>query len=285
MSTEDESHAYFTDAENVAEMARLTRQAQMLSREIGVLPSQITLPQSPALLDLGCGPGEWALHMASRMPDAQVTGIDISNMMVEYARFRAEEDGLHNTRFYTGDILEFPLPFPDASFDFIYARFIVGFMRVSNWHPLWRECYRLLRPGGILCHTDLEDFGLTNSTAFTRFNALTVEACRRAQQCFSAEGGFTGVTMMQAQIFQDAGFQQIAQQAHSINFSAGAPAYQDIYEDRRTIMKFFQPFLVAQGVAPQEELEQLYDRTMEDMRSESFRAIVYYQTTWGEKPV
>ena len=126
---------------------------------------------------------------------------------------------------------------------------------------------------------------MTNSAAFTRFNALTVEACRRAQQCFSAEGGFTGVTMMQTQIFQDAGFQQIAQQAHSINFSAGAPAYQDIYEDRRTIMKFFQPFLVAQGVASQEELDQLYNRTMEDMRSPSFRAIVYYQTAWGEKPV
>jgi ubiquinone/menaquinone biosynthesis C-methylase UbiE len=224
MSTPEESHAYFTDAENVAEMARLTRQAQMLSRQIGVLPSQITLPKAPALLDLGCGPGEWALHMARCIPDAQVTGIDISNVMVEYASFRAEEDGLHNTRFYTGDVLEFPLPFPDASFDFIYARFIVGFMRVNSWHPLWRECYRLLRPGGILCHTDLEDFGLTNSAAFTRFNALTVEACRRAQQCFSADGGFTGVTMMQAQIFQDADFQQIAQQAHSINFSAGAPA-------------------------------------------------------------
>jgi ubiquinone/menaquinone biosynthesis C-methylase UbiE len=285
MSNSGESHAYFTDAENVAEMARLTRQAQMLSRQIGVLPSQITLPQAPALLDLGCGPGEWVLHMASRMPDAQVTGIDISNVMIEYARFRAEEEGLHNTRFYTGDILKLPLPFPDASFDLIYARFIVGFMRVSSWHPLWRECYRLLRPGGIMCHTDLEDFGLTNSAAFTRFNALTVEACRRTQQCFSVDGGFTGITMMQAQIFQDAGFQNIAQQAHSINFSAGAPAYQDVYEDRQTIMKLFQPFIVAQDVASQEEIEQLYKRTMEDMRSASFRAIVYYQTTWGQKPL
>jgi ubiquinone/menaquinone biosynthesis C-methylase UbiE len=284
MSEANEAHAYFTDAENIAEMARLTRQAQMLSRQIGVLPSQITLPQAPALLDLGCGPGEWVLHMARQIPDAQVAGIDISNAMIEYARFRAEEEGLRNSRFYIGDILEFPLPFPDASFDLIYARFIIGFMRVNNWHPLWRECYRLLRPGGIMCHTDLEDFGLTNSAAFTRFNALAVEAFRRTQQCFSVEGGFTGITMMQAHIFQDTGFQEIEQQAHSIRFSAGAAAYQDIYEDRQTIMKLFQPLIVAQGVASLQETEQLYKQAMEDMRSASFRAIVYYQTTWGQKP-
>jgi ubiquinone/menaquinone biosynthesis C-methylase UbiE len=228
------------DAENVAEMARLTRQAQMLSRQIGALPSQINLPKAPSILDLGCGPGEWVLHMARSIPDAQVTGIDISNVMIEYAQFRAEEDGLNNTRFYTGDILEFPLPFSDASFDFIYARFIVGFMRTVHWHPLLRECYRLLRPGGILCHTDLEDFGLTNSAAFTRFNALTVQACRLADQCFSKEGGFTGTTMMQARLFQDAGFQHIEQQAHSINEREGAtddsfdvPIADQLHESRK----------------------------------------------------
>lgn len=278
-------NSYFTDAENVVEMARLTRQAQMLSKQIGLLPPQITLPNAPAILDIACGPGEWVLNMAHRVPDGQVTGIDISNTMIEYARFRAQEEGIHNARFRCMDALGLPLAFPEASFDLIYLRFIVGFMRTTDWSPLLHECYRLLRPDGILCHTELEDFGLSTSPALTRFNSLSIQAARLAGLCFTEEGDFVGATAIQARLFQEASFQSIGQQAHSINFSAGAPAHLDIYEDRRTIMKLFHPFIVGAGIASQEEVEQLYQHALEEMRSSSFCAVVYYQTTWGAKPI
>src|SRR5712692_4126738 len=108
-SSQPSSGPYFTDVENVAEMARLTKQAQMLSRQIGLLPPQITLPHAPAILDIACGPGEWVLSMAQNIPDGQATGIDTSNVMIEYARFRAEEEGFHNARFYCMDALGLPL--------------------------------------------------------------------------------------------------------------------------------------------------------------------------------
>jgi SAM-dependent methyltransferase len=183
------------------------------------------------------------------------------------------------------DALSLPLALPEASFDLVYAPFIVGFMRTANWSPLLRECYRLLRPGGVLCHTELDDLGLSTSAALTRFNSLAIKAARLSGQCFSEEGDFLGATAVQAHLFQEAGFQRIGQQAHSVNFSAGAPAHQDIYEDRRAIMKMFHPFIVGTGIAPQEEVEQIYQRTLEEMRATSFCAVIYYQTTWGEKPV
>lgn len=292
MSTPAEGHelkssssSYFTNAEDVAEMARLNRQAQMLSRQIGLLPAQITLPKAPTILDIACGPGEWVLSMARQVPDGQVTGIDISNTMIEYARFRAQEEGVPNASFQCMDVLSHPLAWPEASFDLIYIRFIVGFMRTANWSPLLRECYHLLRPGGVLCHTELEDLGLSTSAALTRFNSFAIKAARMAGQCFTEEGDFLGATAMQAHLFQEAGFQHIEQQAHSINFSAGAPAHQDIYEDRRAIMKLFYPFITGAGIAPQEEVERTYERALEDMRSSSFCAVIYYQTTWGEKPM
>jgi ubiquinone/menaquinone biosynthesis C-methylase UbiE len=292
MSTPAEGHEsqsssspYFTDAESVAEMARLTRQAQMLSKQIGLLPPQIILPNAPAILDIACGPGEWVLSMARHVPEGQVTGIDISNVMIEYARSRAQEESLHNAHFHCMDALSLPLAFPEASFDLIYARFIVGFMRTTNWSPLLHECYRLLRPGGVLCHTELDDLGLSTSAALTRFNSLAIKAARLSGQCFTEEGDFLGATAVQAHLFQEAGFQRIGQQAHSVNFSASAPAHQDIYEDRRAIMKMFHPFIVGAGIAPQEEVEQIYQRALEEMRSNSFCAVIYYQTTWGEKPV
>ncbi len=283
-SSQPSSGPYFTDVENVAEMARLTRQAQMLSRQISLLPPQITLPQVPAILDIACGPGEWVLSMARHVPDGQATGIDISDVMIEYARFRAQEEGLHNARFHCMDALQLPLAFADASFDLIYARFIVGFMRTANWHSLLRECSRLLRPGGVLCHTELDDLGLSTSAALTRFNSLAIKAARLSGQCFSEEGDFLGATAVQAHLFQQAGFQRIEQQAHSVNFSAGAPAHQEVYEDRRTIMKLFHPFIVGAGIASLQEVEQIYEQALQEMRSSSFCAVIYYQTTWGEKP-
>jgi ubiquinone/menaquinone biosynthesis C-methylase UbiE len=285
MSIGSQEHTYFTDPENIAEMGRLTRQAQMLGREIGTLPPHISLPDNASLLDIGCGPGEWVLNIAPSVPHGQVTGIDISNVMIEYARFRAEEEKLHNTRFLLMNVLNLPLAFPDASFDFIYARFIVGFMRQDHWLPLFQECSRLLRPGGFFCHTDLEDFGLSTSPNLTRFNAFAVQAARLAGQCFTEEGAFIGITALQSHLFQQAGFQHIQQQAHSINFSAGAPAHLEIYEDRRTIMKLFQPFIISMGVATQPDVEQTYECALEEMRSPSFHGIVYYQTTWGQKPI
>lgn len=58
MSTGSQEHTYFTDPENIAEMGRLTRQAQMLGREIGTLPPRISLPDNASLLDIGLGIAE-----------------------------------------------------------------------------------------------------------------------------------------------------------------------------------------------------------------------------------
>jgi hypothetical protein len=49
-------------------------------------------------------------------------------------------------------------------------------------------------------------------------------------------------------------------------------------------MKMFHPFIVGAGIAPQEEVDQINQRALEEMRSSSFYAVIYYQTTWGEKP-
>src|SRR6266566_3172347 len=75
---------YVVYAENVAELARLTRQARMLSEHLGLYPQQLELAQSSHILDIGCGPGEWALEIAQRFPGSRVTGIDISDRIITY---------------------------------------------------------------------------------------------------------------------------------------------------------------------------------------------------------
>ena len=68
--------SYQIDAENVAEMARLVRQARMLSEYLGLLPDQLDFSQQRSILDIGCGPGEWVLEIARRYPEGQAIGVD-----------------------------------------------------------------------------------------------------------------------------------------------------------------------------------------------------------------
>src|SRR2546430_10011921 len=106
---------YFTDPENAAEMARLTKQARMLTQVMGgPLSEEIDPSQIHDILDLACGPGEWVLETARKYPDKRITGVDISHLMIEYARFQAQQQHLDNAHFKVRNVLE-GLDFPDAS--------------------------------------------------------------------------------------------------------------------------------------------------------------------------
>src|SRR5579884_3967853 len=93
-------NSYVMDAENAAEIARLSRLHRLItSSESGLLPDIPHLPSFHAILDIASGPGDWALDMAAHYPNIQVTGIDISPLLTEYATARSLEQGLTNLHF------------------------------------------------------------------------------------------------------------------------------------------------------------------------------------------
>lgn len=284
LTSMDEEATYPIDAENTAEMARVAKQAQMVTQVSGLFPAQLDLSSIGTILDIGCGPGEWVLAVAQSYPGMQVTGIDISQAMIEYARLTAKERKLSNVHFTVRDVHK-GLDFPDASFDMVHARLIGFWQTTTTWPLIIQECFRLCRPGGTICSTEIENLGMTNSVAHGRYNALIMQALRQAGQCFSPFGDYTGITAMQACLLKNAGFYNIQQQASVINASAGMPYHQAGYEDWRTGFKLLQPFLIRQGVATHEEIEALYERSMREMQGDDFCAVLYYQTVWGQKPM
>jgi hypothetical protein len=48
--------------------------------------------------------------------------------------------------------------------------------------------------------------------------------------------------------------------------------------------KLAQPFMIKMGITTQEEVDQLYEQCLEEVRREDFRAIWYYLRAWGRKP-
>src|SRR5437867_767681 len=121
-------NTYVIDPESATEMARLMNQDRIITENMGsLLPEQLDLSNTRNILDVACGPGGWALNVASAYPDIEVVGVDISKPMIEYARAQAWSRGLENVSFEVMSALE-PFTFPDNSFDGVNARLLVGFM-------------------------------------------------------------------------------------------------------------------------------------------------------------
>ncbi len=97
------------------------------------------------VLDAGCGPGQFTIVVAERLPDAEVWGIDVAPIMIELARAHARESpAAARLHFQEADVGA--LPFPDAHFDAVLS---TG--SIKHWpDPVagLRELHRVLAPGG-----------------------------------------------------------------------------------------------------------------------------------------
>jgi SAM-dependent methyltransferase len=97
------------------------------------------------VLDLGCGTGELARHLAAS--GRHVTGCDISPAMLRQAAEADPASGVSWIRLPPGWKA---LPFPAEAFDAIVASSVLEY--VSDPSAVLRECARVLRPGGsVLC--------------------------------------------------------------------------------------------------------------------------------------
>lgn len=276
----------FLNMDSGAEIARQMDQDLLITRAMGGLFAEHPdLMQVQQVLDVCCGPGGWALELAFMYPHLEVTGIDKSRNMVDYARAQARVQRLENIFFHPMDVTQ-PLDFPDDSFDIVNARFISSFLSVDDWPCVVCELARVAKPGGIVRLTEFDEPGVSNSPAHEKMKQLYGRALKQSNQSFYplSESPHRGITPMLEKFLRDAGCLYISEQAHVINYSAGKRATVRNYENLKVVYKLGQPFLVATGVATQEELDKLYDQMLLEMLSDNFRALWYFLSVWGYKP-
>ncbi len=100
------------------------------------------------VLDLGCGGGHVAYHVAPHV--GEVVAYDLSPEMLDTVAGTAAERGLDNITTREGVVER--LPFADASFNYVFSRF-----SAHHWRDLdagLREAARVLKGGGIAAFVD-----------------------------------------------------------------------------------------------------------------------------------
>ena len=105
------------------------------------------LPTSGALLDIGCGVGGPALHLAGLHEGLDVTGVNVVEDHLERARQRGSE----RVHFLWADADE--LPFQDGTFDGAFA--IDMAFHVRDRRQFVQQARKCIRPGAPLVFTDV----------------------------------------------------------------------------------------------------------------------------------
>jgi tRNA (cmo5U34)-methyltransferase len=118
-----------------------------------------TCPHAGAVLDVGCGAGNYTLKLLEKLPGLDATLVDLSRPMLDRAVQRIAAVTAGKITPLQGDIREVPLE--DGSFDVILAAAVLHHLRSEEeWHQVFTKFFRCLRPGGSVWISDLVEHTL-----------------------------------------------------------------------------------------------------------------------------
>ena len=107
---------------------------------------------SGKVLDVGTGTGLLAIEFAKRVPGVEVTGLDLSDVVLELARDNVRKsEGPLRVSFEKGDAED--MPFEDDTFDLVISSNTLHL--IENPIRVFNEIQRVLKPQGAFLISDL----------------------------------------------------------------------------------------------------------------------------------
>ncbi|GEB52635.1 MULTISPECIES: methyltransferase domain-containing protein [Streptomyces] len=202
------------------------------------------------VLDIGCGPGTITCDLAALVPRGRVTGLDAAAGVLEQARATADERGLENIEFTTGDV--HALDQPDGSFDVVHAHQTL--QHVGDPVAALREMRRVCAPGGIVAVRDADYGGM--------FWYPEVPGMDRWQQLYrrvaSACGGQPDAGRRLHAWARQAGFTDVTVSTSTWNYSTPQErAWWSGLWAERTVASAYAELAVGKGLATREDLERI----------------------------
>lgn len=125
-------------------------QNQMIWEE-KAMADRLDLGPGSKVLDVGCGRGRVAHHMAT-YSGAHVTGINIDHSQVKMAKEHANVTNMGERLHFLQGNYNDPLPFADETFDALYQVQVLTY--TIDPERLFKEMFRVLKPGAKISFLD-----------------------------------------------------------------------------------------------------------------------------------
>ncbi|KAK6079946.1 methyltransferase [Seiridium cupressi] len=172
-------------------------------------PTSVPLENPTMVLDVGAGTGEWAIDMADRYSDCEVTGIDIADIFPTFVA---------PNLFWEIDNAELEWLRPTDSYDLVHFRNMAGAFK--DWPFVYGQAFKVCKSGGWVELLDYDD--VLSSGNFFSFIPLaeSIHHILRDYAEASAETGYrVDVTHLEPQLLRDAGFVGVALTERAIPIS------------------------------------------------------------------
>lgn len=146
---DDETYTIMSD--DYSDLKGYAKEAD-LGLGCGLPTEHANIKEGDTLIDLGSGAGNDAFVARSIVGEkGHVIGLDFAGAMLTKAKNNAEKLGYTNVEFIKGDIEK--MPFEDTMADVIVSNCVLNL--VPDKKKAFSEIYRVLKPGGHFCVSDI----------------------------------------------------------------------------------------------------------------------------------
>ncbi len=171
-------------------------------------------PNAHAMLDIGCGAGNFTLKMLQRVPHLDCTLLDLSAPMLQRAGERVSAATTGTVHTLQGDVREVDLG--HDAFDLITAAAVLHHLRTEGeWRLVFGKLFAALRPGGSLWISDLVSHEIlaVQSVMWKRYGeylaAFKGEEYRDHVFRYIEQEDSPSPVLFQCELLREAGFREI----------------------------------------------------------------------------
>jgi tRNA (cmo5U34)-methyltransferase len=184
-----------------------------------------TTPHARHVLDVGCGAGNYTLKLLERVPNLDVTLIDLSRPMLDRAKERVSRATAGRITTIQGDIRE--VEPADGQFDIVIAAAVLHHLRADEeWRKVFTAFHRALRPGGSIWIFDLVESSIPAVGQFIRqrygeyLTRLKDEAYRDHVFAYVEKEDTPRPLLFQLDLLRQVGFAQVEVLHKNVCFAA-----------------------------------------------------------------